>query len=335
VDHTRAALARFVVTADTCTSSSRSTRVHETAYWWFAVVCAAAGCIVDVLNSVNIAYNAAYGAGGVVAFLLVRLRKVQPVTGILMHMTWAHAVLVLESHMRFGGFGGADTATEFDHQAVLGFLLIAMVGMAIYGGRRWALVGFLMAVSAKYRVPSVAFHAALLAILAWFGTLLHASLEQADATRKQLEDLAFLDPLTGLMNRRAASVQYTSYKAIAQRNAVNFMLMVWDVDGLKSVNDSKGHAAGDAYLQKFSAALKTSLRSGDVAFRTGGDEFVTFHLGLADGAIVAERVRTQFANVSVGWSVDAQANFDTLARRADERMYADKTARRAGRPSAA
>jgi diguanylate cyclase (GGDEF)-like protein len=319
---------------ETQTSSSRSTRVHETAYWWFALVCAVAGWVVDLLNGVNFAYNVSYAAAGLVAFLLVRLRKLQPLTGILMHMTWAHAVLVLESHLRFGGFGGVDTATEFDHQGVLGFLLIAMVGMAIYGGRRWALLGFLMAISAKNRVPSVAFHAALLAILAWFGTLLHASLEKADAARKQLEELAFLDPLTGLLNRRAANLQFTSYKAIAQRNAANLMLMVWDVDGLKAVNDSDGHAAGDAYLQKFAVALKTSLRSGDVAFRTGGDEFVTFHLGLADGAIVAERVRTQFTNVSVGWSVDAQANFDTLVRRADERMYADKAARRAGRPSA-
>jgi diguanylate cyclase (GGDEF)-like protein len=315
--------------------TSKNTRMYERVYWWFSVLCALTGFLADKVNGVHFGYSLAYAAGGVVAFSLHRARKLAPVTAILLHLTWAQVVLIFASHMRFGGFGGVDNATALDHQAVLGFIVIATVGLAIYGGKRWAVLGFTMALLAKYRVPSLAFQTGLLALFTWFGAMLHDALEQAEVTRKQLEDLAFLDPLTGLLNRRAANVQYTSYKAIAQRNATTLMLMVWDLDGLKSVNDKQGHAAGDAYLQEFAAALKSSLRSGDVAFRTGGDEFVTFHLGLAEGAIVAERVRTQFANVSVGCSVDAQATFDTLVRRADERMYTDKAARRAARPSAA
>jgi diguanylate cyclase (GGDEF)-like protein len=300
-------------------------RLHESSYWWFALVCAFAGCTVDVINGVNIIYNAAYAAFGLVAFVLVRARLVRPLLGILAHMIWAMLVLVFESHVRFD-HGSPDNA--LDQQAVAAFLLVGTVGVAIYGGLRWAALGLTLALVAKYHLPSKLLHASLLAVLSFFGVLLHAAMERAETARKQLEAMAFVDSLTGLPNRRAVDMQFESYRAIAERNGVHLMLMVWDVDGLKTINDKEGHLAGDTYLQTFCAALKGSLRAGDVAFRIGGDEFVTLHLGLSDAALVTERVRAKFARVSVGSCAETGATLEGLLRLADEKMYADKAARR-------
>jgi len=139
-----------------------------------------------------------------------------------------------------------------------------------------------------------AFQAALVLVLmflsmAWnFGFLLMA----IDRLRNEVADLALLDDLTGVGNRRHLLQRLTEECAKSERSGEPFALLVIDLDGFKAVNDTHGHAAGDACLQHFTLMAQTRLRPGDMLARTGGDEFcvVLPASTLREGAMVARRV---------------------------------------------
>jgi len=90
----------------------------------------------------------------------------------------------------------------------------------------------------------------------------------------RIEQSALLDPLTGLGNRRAAHQALERSFAHARRHGHRLTVAVVDLVGLKQINDSAGHAAGDEALRRMASALVRGLRGGDSAFRVGGDEFV-------------------------------------------------------------
>lgn len=90
----------------------------------------------------------------------------------------------------------------------------------------------------------------------------------------ELEQAALLDPLTGLLNRRALHRDLVAQLATARRHHQCLSIVMIDVDGLKSVNDELGHAAGDAKLRAVARRLTSALRAGDNCYRIGGDEFV-------------------------------------------------------------
>ena len=89
-----------------------------------------------------------------------------------------------------------------------------------------------------------------------------------------VSDQANTDPLTGLPNRRAFEDAWRRMVERARREAAPLTLMVMDIDHFKRVNDSHGHAAGDAALRVLGWALKNHLRPGDLCARLGGEEFV-------------------------------------------------------------
>lgn len=89
-----------------------------------------------------------------------------------------------------------------------------------------------------------------------------------------LEERAYNDPVTGLPNRWALERDMAREIGQASRHGRELGVLVLDVDGLKVVNDTYGHAAGDETLRALARAMKASLRKGDAAYRVGGDEFV-------------------------------------------------------------
>ncbi len=121
-----------------------------------------------------------------------------------------------------------------------------------------------------------------------FGFLLMAM----DRLRNEVADLALLDDLTGVGNRRHLLQRLTEECARSERSGEPFALLVIDLDGFKSINDTHGHAAGDACLQHFTLMAQTRLRPGDMLARTGGDEFciVLPSSTLREGAMIARRV---------------------------------------------
>lgn len=121
-----------------------------------------------------------------------------------------------------------------------------------------------------------------------FGFLLMAM----DRLRGEVADLALLDDLTGVANRRHLLQRLTEECARSERSGEPFSLLVIDLDGFKTINDTHGHAAGDACLRHFTLMAQTRLRPGDMLARTGGDEFcvVLPSSSLREAAAIARRV---------------------------------------------
>src|SRR6202012_3089829 len=113
-----------------------------------------------------------------------------------------------------------------------------------------------------------------------------------DRLRNEVADLALMDDLTGVGNRRQLLQRLTDECARSDRSDQPFALLVVDLDNFKTINDTHGHAAGDACLQHFTLMAQTRLRPGDMLARTGGDEFcvVLPASTLREGAMIARRI---------------------------------------------
>lgn len=100
------------------------------------------------------------------------------------------------------------------------------------------------------------------------------TVERLDTAVRSLEEQATKDHLTGTYNRRAAEERLAEELERARRGGGTPSLAMFDLDGLKLINDEHGHRAGDTCLARFAEVLKRNLRAGDWVARWGGDEFV-------------------------------------------------------------
>jgi diguanylate cyclase (GGDEF)-like protein len=100
------------------------------------------------------------------------------------------------------------------------------------------------------------------------------TVERLDAAARSLEELATRDYLTGVYNRRAAEERFASDVERARCGGGTLSLALFDLDGLKSLNDERRHRAGDDCLIHFARVLERNLQAGDWISRWGGDEFV-------------------------------------------------------------
>lgn len=106
-----------------------------------------------------------------------------------------------------------------------------------------------------------------------------------DRTEQRLDEMAFLDPVTGLHNRNAANRHLAAVMERARRRRGEFGVMMLDLDDFKVINDTLGHAAGDEVLATMAARLRERLRQSDLLFRLCGDEFIVVFEGpLGPGA---------------------------------------------------
>ncbi|MFG2149559.1 diguanylate cyclase domain-containing protein [Streptomyces sp. NPDC048696] len=117
-----------------------------------------------------------------------------------------------------------------------------------------------------------------------FATVLASVAAAGIAQTERLEEvrrLAFTDPLTGLANRRAVDVRLDEAIEAHRRDGVVVSLVVCDLNGLKRVNDTRGHAVGDRLLERFGSVLSLcgAMLPGALAARLGGDEFCLLTLG--------------------------------------------------------
>ncbi|MFC5549356.1 diguanylate cyclase domain-containing protein [Massilia aerilata] len=163
---------------------------------------------------------------------------------------------------------------------------------------------------------------------------------------RQLHALAHSDHLTGLPNRRSYEERLVQAIARARRSAMAMALVYLDVDHFKQINDTLGHASGDAVLREFAKRLSSTVRATDTVARLAGDEFVIVleQVGsarecgrIADKLLEAMRAdflvdgqpRQVSASIGIAWS--AHPEHGALAHAADEALYQSK---RAGRNTA-
>lgn len=169
--------------------------------------------------------------------------------------------------------------------------------------------------------------------------------EELAAANASLADQATHDTLTGLANRSLFTQHLTTAMARARREGSTIAVLFFDLDRFKVVNDSLGHAAGDALLREVGERVRPLLREGDALSRLGGDEFTVLLTNLADAEeaiAVAERVSSSFTapfvlegrevkmTASVGVSLDRDHldEPDDLLRHADAALYRAKAAGR-------
>ncbi len=114
-----------------------------------------------------------------------------------------------------------------------------------------------------------------------------------DYTR-QLQEAAYTDPLTGIPNRRAFLAWTERALLLADRVAKPCLVLLADMDDLRTINTLGGHKAGDEALRLFATALQRSVRASDIAARIGGDEFAITAFGArdADGPVLVSRIRS-------------------------------------------
>ncbi len=151
---------------------------------------------------------------------------------------------------------------------------------------------------------------------------------------------AQIDPLTGINNRTSLDSTLKREVELAHRNSTPLSLIVADIDHFKAVNDQYGHSVGDCVLKEFSQLISDKLRSTDIIFRFGGEEFVILLTGTnsEDAYLVADRIRQSVEEhvfksddlelpitASFGTaSLNFTDNTDSLFNKADAAMYASK-----------
>jgi len=162
------------------------------------------------------------------------------------------------------------------------------------------------------------------------------------ARERSLAHRATHDRLTGLPNRALLLDRWESARERARHAGGAVFVLVCDVDGLKDVNDLRGHSAGDDVLVQVARALTREVRPADTVARLGGDEFVLLVEGVpaADVDRLCDRLRRNVLPVggppgrpvrlSVGWAADdVSRTRRSVMAEADARMYEDKRAARA------
>jgi diguanylate cyclase (GGDEF)-like protein len=161
-------------------------------------------------------------------------------------------------------------------------------------------------------------------------------LQRAEAEQRAMAER---DPLTGLQNRRSFDAALA--RATREGEASRVVLVLFDFDGFKAINDAHGHPAGDAVLRAVAAVCRGAVREGDCLARLGGDEFAVVAAGAGEAAAVriVDALRAAIATAEMPAGVPAiSATFGTavapddatdgeaLVRRADERLLRRKRA---------
>ena len=160
--------------------------------------------------------------------------------------------------------------------------------------------------------------------------------------RAELEKLATTDPLTGLYNRRHFFTlgEYEFDKARQEETLLTIIMM--DINQFKLVNDNYGHSTGDQALKEIAKLLLETVRTGDICFRYGGDEFVILlpKTGIDYGKAVAERIQQKIyavpihiakneawitASLGVAQADSLDADLTALIAKADLALYAAKS----------
>ncbi len=221
----------------------------------------------------------------------------------------------------------AMVAARFRAQVVIAALALTVVVILA------ATLGVDSGATIANPVPAIATLALLAGVVSIVLALQAAELHHRDE--------AILDPLTGLLNRHALAPRFAEISVQARMSNQPVCLLLSDVDNFKAINDEHGHDRGDAVLRDVAYAMRTQLRSFELMYRLGGEEFLVVLAGAepSAGAEVAERLRAAvehacpagiLVTISIGLSAarGELVRYDALFKAADTALYAAKHAGR-------
>ena len=169
------------------------------------------------------------------------------------------------------------------------------------------------------------------------------TLVDLDEALAHANDAAARDSLTGLLNRREGERRLRDELAMARLNGGTLAVLILDADGLKTVNDRWGHAAGDAYIKQLAAIITRHVVEDGCVARWGGDEFVVLcPAGVAAAQALLARIKATLAStpialpseasttITISGGIASSTSADTpekLIERADAALYRRKQAR--------
>lgn len=174
-----------------------------------------------------------------------------------------------------------------------------------------------------------------------------ADVTEESRLKRRLEEMATKDALTGLPNRHSFYETFTAASSQARRHKAKMCVLSLDLDDFKVINDTLGHAAGDAILVEAARRFLSCLRREDVVARFGGDEFVILLSHIqhpADGMRVMDKIRAALrapldidgreaairASIGMALYPDDGQGVDELLKISDDRLYQDKRKARRG-----
>ncbi len=226
-------------------------------------------------------------------------------------------------------YATAPIGREFKIRAYIGLPLVQSNG---------ELFGTLCAIDPSPKPDSLVEEQELLELLAaMLSAILQSELQSEEQSRlaERLRAESLTDPLTMLYNRRGWVDLLTTEERRCRRFGHSAAVVIADLDGLKLVNDTNGHAAGDALIVRTAEALRQAVRSVDVVSRLGGDEFgiLSVHCDCLGAEALSQRVRQALTEAGVaasfGISVrNPSSGLKDAWNEADRRMYEEKRARR-------
>ena len=157
----------------------------------------------------------------------------------------------------------------------------------------------------------------------------------------KIEETYKTDALTGLYNRLAAQTTFEAVKNDPANHGQKLTVIMSDLDGLKKINDTLGHSAGDKAIAAVADALKGTCPEGSMCVRFGGDEMLAFIIGECDPDAILKEIKEKLKektkelgiriSASCGYFVtdmDHETDIDSVIRRADEEMYLNKSKKR-------
>ncbi|MDE3069639.1 MAG: GGDEF domain-containing protein [Acidobacteriota bacterium] len=283
---------------------------------------------------------------------------------------WLYVALVAPVALTFGLVDVLIRRTRYPERvsagAILITLLVLAVGVALNGGSTSSALPWLVlpvATSAARFRPRVVVVGVLLTVAAilgaTFGSDTTAALNEPapviatlgllvslmsivwaiEAAELHHREASVLDPLTALLNRSSLLPRFTEIVQQARVTKRPVCLLMCDIDTFKEINDTYGHDRGDAVLQEVAYQLRKQLRSFELIYRLGGEEFLVVlpGVGLARGTEIAQRLCTAVAQtksagvhitISIGVSAarGEEAAFEPLFKTADSALYEAKRA---------
>lgn len=170
---------------------------------------------------------------------------------------------------------------------------------------------------------------------------LRLDLAQNQSNSALWRDLALIDPLTGLFNRRYAEKRLREEISRSQRKGYPLTLVMFDLNDFKQINDKHGHAAGDLVLKTFAGCLAKAVREADLAARLGGDEFLMLltECDSVQAQVILQRLRPPDVSLNghavpirfaVGWKQYQRGEqLQEVLNEADKALYQNKQASKA------